>query len=390
MLKTRNYNLTNPDDIAINRMGRVSPNQLEAYDSMLKRHSTITAALFFATIAVLILVIFSVSIVLTPPLDIWVGIGLLLRIVIIMGVVGATLYLIVSMIGPRRIEGKMLEGNVELLSGEVIWKGRKYAARTDNRNLKPVFGGQISLPPGRYRFYVLSETNFFLSTESQEMKVTINSPLVTDQFASNNHDLLSVLASVHHFDIASLEYNRAGKLSPLQSARLSLKFGMYMLSVIFLAGIAVWLYQYLVQQESPISFDILIFFAGLGLWLFSHQVSRLLDLRKGGVKFVGGTVEKQSSVEMILRWWWKTKYFYKKENLKWKGSVKFVDGTVEKQSSVEVILKWWWKTNYFYTIENLKWKVSKRAYNALVEGIQYRVYYTAHRETFVAIEPLIK
>ena len=45
-------------------------------------------------------------------------------------------------------------------------------------------------------------------------------------------------------------------------------------------------------------------------------------------------------------------------------------------------------SRYYYRVDNLRFQVSRTAYNALVEGLRYRLYFTPRSRTIVAIEPL--
>jgi hypothetical protein len=45
-------------------------------------------------------------------------------------------------------------------------------------------------------------------------------------------------------------------------------------------------------------------------------------------------------------------------------------------------------TTYFYVLNELKFRVSPNAYNALIEGLHYRVYYTPRSKTLVSVEAL--
>ena len=44
--------------------------------------------------------------------------------------------------------------------------------------------------------------------------------------------------------------------------------------------------------------------------------------------------------------------------------------------------------SYYYRIHRRCFHVSRRGYNALVEGIPYRLHYAPHSKTMVSVEPL--
>ena len=67
----------------------------------------------------------------------------------------------------------------------------------------------------------------------------------------------------------------------------------------------------------------------------------------------------------------------------WGGKVEYADGHVTRHIRRARNSRY-----YIYQLGDMKFNVSKAAYNALIEGREYRVYFTPRAKRLVAIEPV--
>lgn len=67
----------------------------------------------------------------------------------------------------------------------------------------------------------------------------------------------------------------------------------------------------------------------------------------------------------------------------WNGKIEYMDGQVTRQVRRGRNARY-----YIYQLGDIKFNVSKAAYNALIEGREYRVYFTPRAKRLVAIEPI--
>lgn len=206
MYEMRALDLTNPGDVATNRQGQVSPRQLSLYAPTGKPSPFLV--LFSTFMFFMVIEIVLVNVVRIPEF----GIHPFFLMLLAAGF-GSVLTTLWTKNRREQNKQKWAEGTVEAMEGEVQWTGGRFVAQTPGRLLQPVFGRELNLLPGRYRFYVLAETNSLLSAEALEAKVAAEFEMGKEP-ADDSPDLLSILANVHHFSIASLEDNRAGRFSP--------------------------------------------------------------------------------------------------------------------------------------------------------------------------------
>lgn len=226
-------------------------------------------------------------------------------------------------------------GQVESVVGKVIWTGRRYRMVSDSRKLKSLQYGRTLPPPGDYRFYCLPESGLVLIAEELGL-----------MSASQPKDLLlDALASANHFSMDDLQSNREGLLSGGQEIRLfgyaSLQGVMFLLS----AGVFVWIIRGFPLGEE------LVWSALLGL------IGLIVSLRTGW---------------SIVRVIWDM----------WNGKIARSDGQVARYIHKARNTRY-----YTYQVNGLKFYVSQSAYNALIEGREYRVYYAPRSKRLVAIEP---
>jgi len=377
MSQEYHYPLNNPNDLAANRGGRVSTPQIEGYQRSSK---PLTFARF--TFTYLLLVAGGMCLILFIGVDRFGALNILNVLVglLILAFLGTLSIFLVAVIRNQLIKGKLSEGKVSSLEGKVKWNGRVMSAITETGTLHSIFGEDLNLLPGQYRFHILSNTNFLISAEAIKVNIVPEGASTLDHFTINkSSDLLSILARGHRFDIKSLDYNRKGKLSPSQLMKLSIKTTGYALGAILITAVAIWLNQYLVRHENSSSFLILAF-AGVGLWFFARQIYHLINLRKTRVDYFEGAVNKSKEINTSGGHYEKVYYYTASTPIKI-----LMNNTMADNPSTDKHLEF-----RSYSIMPLSWRVSKRAYNALVEGIPYRLYYITRGNVLLAIEPLKK
>jgi hypothetical protein len=256
------------------------------------------------------------------------------------------LYIAIYMVAKRWLKismrRKLDEGmRVEPLEGKVVWEQYQYVARYAKCRLKPIYrSAPLELPPGNYNFWVLEGTRWLLSAESiggQE-----------DQQA----ELLRALAQANGFHSNALDSNREGRLTLQQGLRLLLSrlipltlllAFVFVVSAFAVGLMAAWL------RDTTIPFGVVLFvlfaMAGSAWLMWRFFIPYMLDVFTRQVLIAEGFGRRD----------------------------KIEDGE---------------GATYHYLVGNLRFIVSGSAYNALIEGIRYRVYYTPRTKKLVNIEPL--
>jgi hypothetical protein len=252
-------------------------------------------------------------------------------------ILGVTLLFLV-VLGPLIVisHDEIDNGQVESTIGRVVWTGRRYKFVSDSRKLQSMRNGRVLPPPGDYRLYYLSHSG--LVVVAQELMLTS---------ASQPKDLLlDALTSANHFSMDDLETNRKGSLSGRQEVRL---FGYAsMLGGSFLAFI---LLTIAAAQSKVASENLLVY-----IFLVIMALVMFLRLGWGSIKVI-----------------WDI----------WNGKVTHMDGQVTRHIRRARNTRY-----YLYQLNDIKFNVSLSAYNALIEGQGYRVYFTPRAKRLVAIEPL--
>jgi hypothetical protein len=190
--------------------------------------------------------------------------------------------------------------------------------------------------PGQYRFYYLARTGLVVMAEE------------IDEVSSVEPEsyFLQVLARTNTFSLDDLMQNRRGLLSKNQQNRLALLLALYALlvlsTVVLFTGI---LFRMLGGNSSGL-FYLLLIVTGVFILRFGLSVGRLIgDL--------------------------------------WSGEVSSVEGPGARD-----FRQYRYFRSYYYVIDHRRFPVAKAAYDALLEGKTYRIYYAPHSKRLVSIEPL--
>jgi len=226
-------------------------------------------------------------------------------------------------------------GQVESVIGKVIWTGRRYRMVSDSRKLKSLRHGRTLPPPGDYRFYCLPESGLVLMAEELGL-----------MSASQPKDLLlDALARANHFSMEDLEANRTGSLSGRQEVRL---FGL-------------------------VSFWVALLAAFLLISIFAVQRQTM-----GGNTLVYLLLGIMAVIAFVRIGWRSVSLIWDI----WGAKADHMDGRVTRHIHHARNTRY-----YTYQLSGMKFRVSMSAYNALLEGREYRVYFAPRSKRLVAIEP---
>ncbi|MDO8692311.1 MAG: hypothetical protein Q7R39_20255 [Dehalococcoidia bacterium] len=239
------------------------------------------------------------------------------------------------MVRSARIKHELASGNLCSEEGRVEWTGRRYRVATSVHRLRSIYG-TLDLMPGRYRFYLLPGSRYLLSAD----------PLDTPQVFCAA--LTDVLGQVLRFTKDDLAANREGRVSPAQAARLrshAIQTGL--LVAVFLAVFAGGFFLAFTFRSTwyLVSFGVWVLICLLVLpSMVRYSADRLRDTHDK-VAFVHGFGEKDF-----------------------------------RRRTRSVIKS--------YVVNQERFDVNGRAYEAMVDGEAYRLYYTPLRRTLLSVEAI--
>lgn len=229
--------------------------------------------------------------------------------------------------------------------GQVSFDKSGYFFQAGERRLRlPSATNTGGLLPGAvYRVFYLDETGFLLSAE----EIFPASP------AQARLALGEILAQANNFSLADLAHNRNGEVTPDQRMK---PLGQVILGVVFglmaLAFGALFFFQVFSGVEASQALPamlvpaiVLAFFVLFGGWML---LNGLLDMSVSSLAQAQGTGHKEKRA-----------------------------GGGKSRS-----------TRYYYVINGQRFQVSRRAYTALIDGLEYRIYYLPRTKKLVSIEPL--
>jgi hypothetical protein len=339
MKHSSRYSLTDPDVIAANQRGEITPEQ-RARLSSLRLDSLILPVIVL--IIGLAFCIFGIAALVTlwpylasEPAFVWIFFTLMSLVGSVASVL-ALLY-IVRLILARR---EWLTERIEQAEGQITWSGQNYIAEVEGRRLKPA--GRLNLLPGNYQLFYLPRAGWLLSAERLAAGEQQTSP-----------DLRNILAHANDSSLEAIVDNRRGRLADDQVRPLLRLMLRHSLESLALIGIALIFAMRFVSEKyelvNPVIVRITLGAIGaLALYALLRVVRIIADIRARQVIAVEGLVQK--TFRMTRRW---------------------------------PVRTW-----YYYQINVLKFEVSRRSYNALIAGLAYRLYYVPRSKTMVGIEPL--
>lgn len=224
---------------------------------------------------------------------------------------------------------------VESAAGRIEWNGRRYQMRTDTRLLRSLRSAVALPPPGYYRFYYLPRMGLVVLAEE----------LLTGK-EDQPSILFRALADSNNFTLEDLDQNRKGTLSKHQEAHLIKITVQYLIMYLAAALLFGSMVLQILHSLSSTGFLLLMIVGVVLVVRFSRSAGQVIaDL--------------------------------------WVGKVKSVDGPIARE-----IRRSRYSHSYYYVIDGYRFQVSTEAYNALVEGRPYRVYYASHSQQLLSLELL--
>lgn len=336
--------LADPEAIAANRRGEITPRQRAAFAEALRSRGRVELLAWFMGVLLVGLIIYSAMTARPVPAFKFLAYPVLALLAIPGGVVAWRALNLLARYDRARHE--MSAGRIEPAVGSVVWIGCRYAARVSDlagsRGRRLFSDRALNLLPGSYRFHFLPRSGWLLSAER----------LAPDE-ASSQRDLLSILMRANDFALESLPVTRTGRMAEAQRAQLvRWLWEMAALDLVIVVAIGIFAYFVWRAPNPPAVTAGLIALAAavaIALVIFGWQEGGQIaaDLRAGKVTAAEGPARKE---------------------------------IVHRLSSRE--------DSYYYRMGALTFAVSEKGYEALIEGRSYRMHYLPHTKRLLSIEPL--
>ncbi len=326
-----------PDEVAANRNGELTPSQRAALNLQLAQESLIASGFMVLGGGLLL---FGTSLVLTLPPGqagltwVW-ALGFLIGVAVL-GLPGLVQ-------GTRRwteffaARREIADSEIVYAEGRVVWADDLYTAYAGRKRLKPIYN-KLNLPPGLYRFFYLRGGHWLLSAEK-----------MAGEAQSAQSSLFLTLSQANRFSPTDLEQNRAGRLSFHQIPRLIRPLWIRV-AIALPLGLWAALILATVSLSKIFSDPLTLVIVAIGsVWAMNalwHVLAVIVDVIRRQVVSAEGPGQR-------LR--------------------------VYPTRGV---------TYYYYQIGTKRLTISRSAYNALIVGAPYRVYYAPFSRTLLSIEPL--
>jgi hypothetical protein len=196
------------------------------------------------------------------------------------------------------------------------------------------------LLPGRYRLYYLSGFQWLLSAERFE----------EDPQPDGLEQLKLALAQAHHIETDALDTNRSGQLTASQRAKLLVRYAAGAIAGFAVAGLFLYVVGvFRISEYRWILIPIVVGVSALTLSVLRQYLGSPLEILQGQVLVAEGVVTKD--VEMSLD---------------------------HEYASVTA--------SYYYRVNKLALPVNRAGYEALIDGLEYRLYYLPRSRKLVNIE----
>jgi hypothetical protein len=346
--------LTDPGSIVLNRQGEITPQQREALLRVTSGYGWLGCGVAAIVMVGIILVTGD-----------WLGEHEVVGIVVLLAVLILSV-LVTGWVTSLPMRQRLKNARAQELRGEVVWRKSNYVAVADGCTLKPVFTTP-TLPPGQYTFFCLENSKWLLSAELLQNAGSRASVINTDLggFGDNKdavvgvpvsganftvNELRHALASTGEFHPDALEANRDGRMSSVQRmGKLKDSLGTLIFAIAIL-GLAGFLFYSAKQKEQSLGDIALVmgFFGVIGLITLFSTYKNLADALVGRVEIVTG---------------------------KGTRTIRYSRGRNSR------------RTYYCVVINEMSFDIPHAAYNALVEGVVYRAYYTPRTRDLMNIEP---
>ncbi len=336
--------LADPEEIAANRRGEITPRQRAAFAETLRSRGRVELLAWFTGVLLVGLIIYAVLTARpVPPFKF-----LAYPVLALLAIPG-------SMVARRslkflvrcdRAKHEMSADRIEQAVGGVVWTGGRYAAwvsdPTGSRGRRLFSDRALNLLPGPYRFHFLPRSGWLLSAER----------LATDEESSRS-DLRTILMLANDFALETLTLNRTGRMAEGQGAQLVRwlwEMAALDLMIVVLIGILAY-FVWRAPNPPAVTAGLmaLVTAVAIALVIFGWREGRQIaaDLRAGTVTAAEGLARKE---------------------------------IVHRLSSRE--------DSYYYQMGALTFGVSEKGYEALIEGRSYRMYYLPHTKRLLSLEPL--
>ena len=222
--------------------------------------------------------------------------------------------------------------------GTVYWKRGRYVLQlADGKRLDPIYSPDLL--PGRYRFYYLPRYHWLLTADPLEEVTQV------DDLEQLNHRL----ARANWFQSSALVANRDGHLTGLQRTMILGRFAAYIVGGFVVVAL---FFGYLIYTDGLseglwVLGAIVVGMVVLSLYLGRKSLSAIMDCLQGQVVTIEGPVTK--------------------------------DFEVSTDSSV----------SYYYELGKTVFRVNEAGYEALVAGLNYRLYLLPRSQKLVNIEVVV-
>lgn len=227
-----------------------------------------------------------------------------------------------------------LSKTVEQGEGQIVWARGSYKAKVQGRRMSLISG--LMLAPGTYRMYTLPRSGLVVGGDKLGASF------------SAREELQNALAQSNGFSAEKLAEYRLGRMGDERYGRLAKTWiwsSLGLLALLALMGFIVW--GVFTDTDAP--WFMLLFF---GAFVFLFVAIIAWNLVQSTQDLLAGEVASAEG---------------------------FVRRTVHRSNK---------STSYYYKLDKLSFSVSGTAYNALVEGLRYRVYYLPRSKKLLGIEPL--
>jgi hypothetical protein len=249
----------------------------------------------------------------------------------------------------RRIRREVKTGRVAQAEGEVSARRGGYVARADDRTLRSPTGERaVLLAPGTYSFYFLPATGVLVSAEPRPGQSAGTSAIGTLGMlgapSTPSAALVATLGRALRFGEEDLAFNRQGRLSEAQRLRIARSMKVWTVIVLVLCLVVPPILIVTIQMwQVSCLIAICLLIAG-GILLLLRISSR--DVRSGVVLAVRGPVQRLAAS----------------------------DGEGGR--------------TYHFIVASLRFMVSRAAYDALIPGLPYAVYYLPGGRALLSMELL--
>lgn len=253
------------------------------------------------------------------------------------------------------------EGRVEFFAGH-------YRAMVDGKALRSVFFDERHLVPDPYVFYCIKGTSWLISAANKAAPAPSHSAVPPDVNdlprawsrmlaptpAADVNEIRRALSVANGFSADDLALNRNGQIGRHQRKKLRRKMRSRLWACLLCAGGAVFIvaYEPVAPPANKVGFyAVAVILLAVILVLGKQLLDALADSASGSVLSAEGLV---------------------------KGLVETTND-IEGGSST---------TSYYYVLDQVRVSVGQSGYEALLEGLRYRMYYSPRSKTLLSMEPL--